>query len=63
MKMSKGNQSNAIIIQQKCNFSTKVENRRREQVLSGGLVPVGGEGGGEWLYKFEYGANFVYICM
>jgi hypothetical protein len=42
-------------------FKNKTEKRMTKQVLSGGLVPVGGgrlEGKG-----VEYGANVMYICM
>jgi hypothetical protein len=48
MKMSEENQGTDIITQQKCNFFTKMENRRAEQVLSGRLVAVGG-GCGKWV--------------
>jgi hypothetical protein len=51
-------------LKQKCQFFvfTKTENRRAEQVLFGGLVPVGegmqGEGVGG-----EYSENTEYTCM
>jgi hypothetical protein len=44
-------------------FIIRSKNRRAEQVLSGELVPVGGEGCGERVKEGEYGANIVYSCM
>jgi hypothetical protein len=43
MEMSHRNQCTAILNKQKCHVFTKMENRRAEQVLSGGVgwVPVG----------------------
>jgi hypothetical protein len=38
----------------------KSENRKAEQVLLGGLVPVGGGRGGERVQEGEHGANTVY---
>jgi hypothetical protein len=45
MEMSQGNSLYNYLKQPKMSFRffTKTENRRKEQVLSGGLVPVGEE--------------------
>jgi hypothetical protein len=69
-EMSQGNSlySHIYLKQAKMSFfsSTKLENRRMEQVLWGvgsgreGLVPVGGEGGRERGYESEYCAKNVY---
>jgi hypothetical protein len=50
---------------QKCHFFsfTKLGNRRAEEVLPGGLVPVGGGGDRERLWGCEYGPNAVCSCM
>jgi hypothetical protein len=44
-------------------FFTKSENRRAEQVLSGGLVSVEGGGCGEREWYGEYSENIVYTCV
>jgi hypothetical protein len=48
MEMSQGNQYIAILNKQICHFFlfTKIENKKAEQVLSGGLIPVAGGGCG-----------------
>jgi hypothetical protein len=54
----------AILNNQKCHFSFLVFlHKIGEQVLSGGLVPMGKGGCEETVKKGEYGANTVYICM
>jgi hypothetical protein len=42
---------------------TQSKNKRIEQVLPGGLVPVGGERMWRKGIEGEYGANTVYTCM
>jgi hypothetical protein len=44
-------------------FSTKSENRRKEQVLPGEVALVRGEGGRERGEEGEYSAKNVYMCM
>jgi hypothetical protein len=51
----------AIINKQKyLFFKTKSENRKADQVLSGGLIPVGD---GRMWGKDEYGSKTVYTCI
>jgi hypothetical protein len=44
-------------------FFKKLENWKAEQVLPGGLEPVGKGGCGERVWEGKYGANVVYTCM
>jgi hypothetical protein len=55
----------AAILKQKCFFFSfyKIREQRAEQVLSGGLVPVGGGGSGEKAGESEYWVNTVYTWM
>jgi hypothetical protein len=44
-------------------FFTKLKNRKVEQVLSGGWVPVGGGGGRERVWEGEYVQLLcTYVC-
>jgi hypothetical protein len=61
MEISQGNSLYSYLKQIKISvFKTKLETRRAENVLSGGLVPMGGE---RRIQEGEYGANTVYACM
>jgi hypothetical protein len=62
MKCHRKTSCGAIFTKQKCHFIsfTKSEIRKAEQVLSGGLLPVGA---GRMWRMGEYGANTVYTCM
>jgi hypothetical protein len=66
MEMSQGDSLYGDLKQTKMSFFfsfTKSENRRAEQVLSGGSS-INEEGGREErVREDEYGANTVYTCM
>jgi hypothetical protein len=48
-----------ILSGQKCLFS-EMEGRKEKQVLTGGLVPLGG--GKERVWEIEYDGNSMYSC-
>jgi hypothetical protein len=65
MEMSQGNSLCSYLKPTKMSFFsfTKLENRRAEQVLPMGLVPVGGGKMWEMAWEGGYSANTVYTCI
>jgi hypothetical protein len=67
MELSQGTSLYSYIQQTKLSIYlfmlAKSENRRTEQVLSHGLVPLRGRGCVERVKEYEYGANTMYTCM
>jgi hypothetical protein len=44
-------------------FLSKTETRKAKQVLSVGVVPLGGEEYKERMWEGEYGRNIMYSCV
>jgi hypothetical protein len=44
-------------------FFYKIGEQKAEQVLPGGLVPVGGVGGEESVWEGDHSTNIVYTCL